>query len=103
MRNSLFAKKPLQLLLEEMKGEHRLRRVLGPVADPGHPRHPHLGRGQERRRAAHQAQGEEDDQHGRKDEPGGAGGRAKTAHRHARFLRATRVSRLALATPRGVS
>src|SRR5262245_51576710 len=31
MRNPLFAKKPLQLLLDEMKGEHRLRRVLGPV------------------------------------------------------------------------
>ena len=30
MRN-LFARKPLELLLEEMKGEHRLRRVLGPV------------------------------------------------------------------------
>ena len=27
----LFAKKPLQLLLDEMAGEHRLRRVLGPV------------------------------------------------------------------------
>lgn len=27
----LFAKKPLQVLLEEMAGEHRLRRVLGPV------------------------------------------------------------------------
>ncbi|MCM2317034.1 MAG: amino acid permease [Thermoanaerobaculia bacterium] len=27
----LFARKPLELLLEEMKGEHRLRRVLGPV------------------------------------------------------------------------
>ncbi len=27
----LFAKKPLQLLLAEMAGEHRLRRVLGPV------------------------------------------------------------------------
>ncbi|MBI5243863.1 MAG: amino acid permease [Elusimicrobia bacterium] len=27
----LFARKPLSLLLEEMKGEHRLRRVLGPV------------------------------------------------------------------------
>src|SRR5438045_5601658 len=26
-----FARKPLELLLEEMKGEHRLRRVLGPV------------------------------------------------------------------------
>jgi len=29
--NPLFAKKPLSLLLEEMKGENRLRRVLGPV------------------------------------------------------------------------
>src|SRR6059036_814300 len=28
---SLFARKPLELLLDEMKGEHRLRRVLGPV------------------------------------------------------------------------
>lgn len=31
MGNQLFAKKPLSLLLEEMKGENRLRRVLGPV------------------------------------------------------------------------
>jgi basic amino acid/polyamine antiporter, APA family len=31
MRNQLFAKKPLSMLLEEMKGENRLRRVLGPV------------------------------------------------------------------------
>ncbi len=31
MREQLFAKKPLSLLLEEMKGENRLRRVLGPV------------------------------------------------------------------------
>ena len=32
MANSqLFATKPLSLLLEEMKGENRLRRVLGPV------------------------------------------------------------------------
>jgi basic amino acid/polyamine antiporter, APA family len=30
MRN-LFARKPLEILLAEMKGEHRLRRVLGPV------------------------------------------------------------------------
>src|SRR6476620_11155866 len=30
-RNQLFAKKPLKLLLDEMAGEHRLRRVLGPV------------------------------------------------------------------------
>ena len=28
--NSLFAKKPLSLLLEEMRGENRLKRVLGP-------------------------------------------------------------------------
>ena len=27
----LFTRKPLQLLLEEMEGEHRLRRILGPV------------------------------------------------------------------------
>ena len=31
MANQLFARKPLNLLLEEMKGENRLRRVLGPV------------------------------------------------------------------------
>jgi basic amino acid/polyamine antiporter, APA family len=31
MRHPLFEKKPLSLLLEEMKGENRLRRVLGPV------------------------------------------------------------------------
>jgi APA family basic amino acid/polyamine antiporter len=31
MANQLFAKKSLEVLLEEMKGEHRLRRVLGPV------------------------------------------------------------------------
>ena len=31
MANRLFARKPLSLLLEEMKGENRLRRVLGPV------------------------------------------------------------------------
>src|SRR5215469_3201532 len=31
MENGLFAKKPVQLLLEEMEGEHRLRRVLGPI------------------------------------------------------------------------
>lgn len=31
MGNQLFAKKPLKVLLEEMAGEHRLRRVLGPV------------------------------------------------------------------------
>src|ERR1041384_6362074 len=29
--NQLFARKPLSVLLDEMKGEHRLRRVLGPV------------------------------------------------------------------------
>ena len=31
MENPLFARKPLAMLLEEMKGENRLRRVLGPV------------------------------------------------------------------------
>jgi basic amino acid/polyamine antiporter, APA family len=31
MANPLFEKKPLALLLEEMKGENRLRRILGPV------------------------------------------------------------------------
>ena len=31
MANALFEKKPLQMLLDEMKGEQRLRRVLGPV------------------------------------------------------------------------
>src|SRR5512132_1552175 len=31
MSNRLFARKPLEMLLEEMKGENRLRRVLGPV------------------------------------------------------------------------
>src|SRR5215213_8420438 len=31
MANPLFARKPLELLLAEMKGENRLRRVLGPV------------------------------------------------------------------------
>ncbi|HEX5733878.1 MAG TPA: amino acid permease [Blastocatellia bacterium] len=31
MANQLFARKPLEVLLEEMKGEHRLRRVLGPL------------------------------------------------------------------------
>jgi basic amino acid/polyamine antiporter, APA family len=30
-QNQLFAKKSLQVLLEEMAGEHRLRRILGPV------------------------------------------------------------------------
>lgn len=29
--SNLFARKPLEILLDEMKGEHRLRRVLGPV------------------------------------------------------------------------
>src|SRR5437660_201692 len=28
---NLFARKPLEVLLQEMKGEHRLRRVLGPI------------------------------------------------------------------------
>ncbi len=32
MRRQLFARKPLHMLLEEMKGEHRLKRVLGPVS-----------------------------------------------------------------------
>lgn len=31
-QNQLFAKKSLKVLLEEMAGEHRLRRVLGPIA-----------------------------------------------------------------------
>ena len=31
MTRSLFSKKPLHMLLEEMKGESRLRRILGPV------------------------------------------------------------------------
>ncbi|MBI3651557.1 MAG: amino acid permease [Acidobacteria bacterium] len=31
MGSQLFARKPLEVLLAEMKGEHRLRRVLGPV------------------------------------------------------------------------
>ena len=31
MASQLLARKPLAVLLEEMKGEHRLRRVLGPV------------------------------------------------------------------------
>jgi APA family basic amino acid/polyamine antiporter len=31
MPNQLFARKPLSLLLEEMQGENRLRRILGPV------------------------------------------------------------------------
>src|SRR5512144_2694649 len=29
--SNLFSRKPLEILLEEMKGENRLRRVLGPV------------------------------------------------------------------------
>ncbi len=32
MENPLFAKKPLSLIMNEMSGENRLRRVLGPVA-----------------------------------------------------------------------
>src|SRR5213083_2404972 len=31
LRDQLFARKSLQVLLEEMAGEHRLRRILGPV------------------------------------------------------------------------
>ncbi|HEX7580006.1 MAG TPA: amino acid permease [Thermoanaerobaculia bacterium] len=31
MANQLFARKPLALLLEEMRGENRLRRILGPI------------------------------------------------------------------------
>ncbi len=31
MANNLFARKPLELLLEELRGENRLRRILGPV------------------------------------------------------------------------
>ncbi|HUK91834.1 MAG TPA: amino acid permease, partial [Blastocatellia bacterium] len=31
MNRGLFAKKPLEMLLKEMEGENRLRRVLGPV------------------------------------------------------------------------
>ena len=31
MANQLFARKPLDVLLAEMKGDHRLKRVLGPV------------------------------------------------------------------------
>ena len=31
MSNQLFARKPLHVLLDEMKGDHRLKRVLGPV------------------------------------------------------------------------
>ena len=31
MANQFFARKPLALLLEEMRGENRLRRILGPV------------------------------------------------------------------------
>src|SRR5213075_2159110 len=29
--SNLFTRKPLEVLLDEMKGEHRLRRVLGPI------------------------------------------------------------------------
>lgn len=32
MANHLFERKPLKMLLEELKGENRLRRILGPVA-----------------------------------------------------------------------
>jgi len=32
MANPLFARKPISLILEEMAGENRLKRVLGPVA-----------------------------------------------------------------------
>ena len=31
MRRQLFATKPLAMLLEELKGENRLRRILGPI------------------------------------------------------------------------
>jgi APA family basic amino acid/polyamine antiporter len=31
MANQVFARKPLALPLEEMAGDHRVRRVLGPV------------------------------------------------------------------------
>src|SRR5207253_604191 len=31
LMSNLFTRKPLEILLDEMKGEHRLRRVLGPV------------------------------------------------------------------------
>src|SRR5213075_2918825 len=31
LMSNLFARKPLELLLAELKGEHRLRRVLGPI------------------------------------------------------------------------
>src|ERR1017187_8692388 len=31
LMKQIFAKKPLHVLLEEMKGENRLRRILGPV------------------------------------------------------------------------
>src|SRR5262245_43752995 len=34
MANQLFARKSLKVLLDEMAGEHRLRRVLGPVTLP---------------------------------------------------------------------
>jgi APA family basic amino acid/polyamine antiporter len=32
MPNNLFARKPLSMLLDELKGENRLRRVLGPIS-----------------------------------------------------------------------
>jgi len=32
MKSQLFAKKSLEVLLDEMKGEHRLKRVLGPIS-----------------------------------------------------------------------
>ena len=31
LMRQIFAKKPLHVLMEEMKGENRLRRVLGPI------------------------------------------------------------------------
>ena len=31
MANNFFTRKPISLLMEEMKGENRLRRILGPV------------------------------------------------------------------------
>ena len=53
-KSPLFTRKPMWMLYEEMKGENRLRRVLGPVAAhrPGrrrHHRHRHL-RAHRRRR-----------------------------------------------------
>jgi len=35
MASKLFATKPLSMLLEEMQGENRLRRILGPVQTNG--------------------------------------------------------------------